>query len=465
MEQVNTEEMVKAILESIDEAIHVVDNNGVTIFYNNIAAKHDGVSIEEVLGKHLLHAFPSLTEKTSTLLKVIASKKPIFHLPQTYKNIRGELIDTVNTTIPIIVNDNIVGAVEIAKDYSKMKLLSQKLMDLQSKLNINTKKPRKINGAKYTFEDILTVNKAVEHVKEQAKKIAKNDSTVLVYGETGSGKELLVHAIHNESTRKSGAFIVQNCAALPENLLEGLLFGTVKGSYTGAVDRPGLFEIAHGGTLFLDEINSMPLELQAKLLRVLEDGLVRRVGSEFAYQVDVRVIVALNETPANCLKNNQLRPDLYYRLNVLSLEIPPLKARKDDITFLLKYFIASYNQSSAMEAIHINEEVYEYISNYSWPGNIRELKHTVEYAMTLLDGRELTLEHFPHNIISSVKKNNEVLIERHHTIKPLREVLSQTEKTMIESAIQTAQGNIQQAAKMLQIPRQTLQYKMKKFNL
>ncbi|MEH7387568.1 sigma 54-interacting transcriptional regulator [Bacillus sp. JJ1521] len=452
------EELVIAILDSIDEAIHVVNEEGITIFYNQVAAEHDGLSREEVLGKHLLEVFPSLNEDSSTLLKVIRTKQPIFHLPQTYKNKWGKLIDTVNTTLPIKINGTFVGAVEIGKDYSKIKDLSNKLMDLQSKVRGVSKKPNEIYGAKYTFHDILTKNERFNFVKQQATKVANSSSTVLVYGETGTGKELLVQAIHNESLRRQAPFIAQNCAALPESLLESILFGTVKGSYTGAVDRAGLFEIAHGGTLFLDEINSMPLELQSRLLRVLEDGMVRRIGSAKALQVDVRVIVALNKYPAECVKAGELRPDLYYRLNVFSLEIPPLCERIEDIPYLVDHFIGIYNHSFQKNISKVDDEVLELFARYNWPGNVRELKHIIEHAMIMAEDSTLTKDLLPNHLLASTDRGSTL------SLRPLRKAVQETENNLIEAAMKKSGGNINQAAKLLEIPRQTLQYKLQKKN-
>ena len=190
----------------------------------------------------------------------------------------------------------------------------------------------------YTFDDLLTTNQEFKQLILQGKKAARSSSSVLVYGESGVGKELFVQSIHNESNRKNSPFIAQNCAALPESLLEALIFGTAKGSYTGAVERQGLFELANGGTLFLDELQSMPIELQAKLLRVLEDGVVRRIGGTKSTVVDVRVITAMNIAPENAIEENKLRPDLYYRLNVLSYELPPLRKRQEDILLLAESF-------------------------------------------------------------------------------------------------------------------------------
>ncbi|MCH1626348.1 sigma-54 interaction domain-containing protein [Ferdinandcohnia quinoae] len=451
--------MVIAILDSIDEAIHIVNAEGITIFYNQIAAEHDGLQKEEVLGKHILEVFPSLSESTSTLLKVIKTKQPIFNLPQTYKNNHGKPIDTINTTLPIKVNNQLIGAVEIGKDYTKIKALSNKLTDLQSRAKGIMKKPNEVIGAIYTFKDILTKNKAFEKVKYQAEKVANSSSTVLIFGETGTGKELLVQSIHNASIRNKAPFIAQNCGAIPESLLESILFGTVKGSYTGAVDRAGLFEIAHGGTLFLDEINSMPLELQSRLLRVLEDGMVRRIGGAKAFQVDVRVIVALNKKPILCLEDQELRPDLYYRLNVFSLEIPPLRDRKEDIPHLIDHFIRKFNQSLQKEVAQIDTEVIKCLSAYSWPGNVRELMHIIEHSMNIVEDKILKIEHLPSQIFGNT------LLKKNETIKPLRVAVKETEIMLIESALQQSDGNIQQAALLLKIPRQTLQYKIQKYKL
>ncbi len=233
------------ILEAIDEAIHVVDDRGMTIFYNHNAAKFDCLQKEEVIGKYILDVYPSLTEKTSTLMHVLRTGKPIYHSLQTYLNKNGEKIETVNTTLPIIEDNELIGAVEVAKDVSKLSALSNRL----------GQKKRIHDAAEveqmHDFASFLTNDPLLKEMLERAKKAAAYPSSVVVYGETGTGKEVLVQAIVHESDRKNQVFIPQNCAALPESLLESLLFGSVKGSYTGAIDRKGLFELADGGTLFL----------------------------------------------------------------------------------------------------------------------------------------------------------------------------------------------------------------------
>ncbi len=458
-----TKQMLEAILGSIDEAIHAVNSEGITIFYNKVAAKHDGVEIEEVLGKHVLEVFPSLSSQTSTLLKVIETGKPIYQQSQTYKNSKGQLIDTINTTLPIKVGERIVGAIEIAKDLSKVKQLSQKLHELQERVVTQKTKPTTISGAKYHWDDFITASETMKNVKAHAKRAVSSTSPVIVYGETGTGKELLVQSIHNASPRRNGPFIAQNCASLPESLLESILFGTKKGSFTGSVDRAGLFELAHGGTLFLDEIHAMPLDFQTKLLRVLEDGVIRRVGGTESYAVDVRIIVAMNEHPLDCLEKGTLRSDLYYRLNVFFIGIVPLRERKEDISLLANHFMKKYNYQLNKLVIKIDDKVISLLEGLEWPGNVRELENTMEYAMNIVDGDTIKLEHLPPILKEPIGTIG--AIEEKTLLKPLRVAVEQTERKMILQALSVTKGNVLKASNILKIPRQTLQYKMKKHGI
>jgi arginine utilization regulatory protein len=453
-------QMLDEILDSIDEAIHVVNAEGITIYYNRVASKNDGVEIEDVLGKHVLDVFPSLNKQSSTLLKVMEYGKPIYQQSQSYKNIKGQLIETVNTTLPIKMGHNIIGAVEIAKDLTTLKKLSQNLLELQEKIKKQRAKPLSITGAKYHFNDIITQSPEMIKVKELAQKAAKTSSPIMIFGETGTGKELLIQSIHNHSPRQKEQFIAQNCATLPASLLESTLFGTKKGSFTGAVDRAGLFELAHRGTLFLDEINTMSLDFQSKLLRVLEDGVIRRVGGTESYLVDVRFIVAMNEHPHICIEKQQLRSDLFYRLNVVFIEIPPLRNRKEDIPILVKHFIKKYNYHFHKLVVDIDEEVLRRLKGHHWPGNVRELEHTIEFAMNLVEEDIIRMQHLPVYLREKTKKR-----KAQSQVKPLRTTLEETEIQLISQALRETNYNILQTAKLLDIPRQTLQYKIKKHQL
>ncbi|PLS01601.1 sigma-54 interaction domain-containing protein [Neobacillus cucumis] len=456
-----TQEVLTAILKSIDEGIHVVNTEGRTIFYNEVAAKHDGMDIEEVLGRHIIHAFPSLTEESSTLLKVIKTGKPIYNQTQVYVNMHGARIDTINTTLPIFLGEDIIGAVEIAKDYSRMKLLAERLLDLQKGFSKNNNK-KGINQVKFTLKDIKTIHPAFIKTKTEARKLAMSDSPILIYGESGTGKELFVQGIHHESHRSVRPFVAQNCAAIPETLLESILFGTSKGSYTGAVDRKGLFELADGGTLFLDELHAMPLELQAKLLRVLEDGQLRRVGSSHNISVNVRVIAAMNVHPQIALQEKMIRHDLYYRLNVFTFSLQPLRERGEDIMYLTDYFIKDFNKKLGKNIQGVEKNLELFLSRYQWPGNVRELKHTLEYMMNVCEGSLLQIDDLP--IILKQYPASAKSITNPPDNLSLRKNMEEIEKKLILKAMDLAHGNINQAAKLLEIPRQTLQYKLKKIH-
>lgn len=440
------------ILEAIDEAIHVVDDQGVTIFYNHNAAKFDCLAKEEVIGKYILDVYPSLTEKTSTLMHVLRTGKPIYHSLQTYLNKNGEKIETVNTTLPIMEGSKLIGAVEVAKDVSKLSALSNRL-----------DQKKRTDGAADTtqmldFSSFLTNDPHLKEMLEKAKKAAAYPSSVMVFGETGTGKEVLVQAIVHASDRKDQVFIPQNCAALPESLLESLLFGSVKGSYTGAIDRKGLFELADGGTLFLDELQAMPLTLQTKLLRVLEDGVVRRIGDAKAVQVNVRVITALNIDPFEAVKKQMLREDLFYRLHVSSFHIPPLRTRKHDIQLLSRHFIQTYHQQFSKNVNRLSEETVQVFMAHQWPGNVRELKHTIEHAVLMMpkEAEEITPAYLPAHLRTHQ-------IESHPPESSLKSQVTSFEQTLIQEALRQHAGNIKQTAAALKIPRQTLQYKLKKY--
>jgi arginine utilization regulatory protein len=453
-------EVVTEILKGVDEGIHVVDLNGKTIFYNEVAAQHDGLTVGEVIGKPLLEVFPSLTEKTSTLLRVLKSRKEIVNVAQSYSNIHGKKIETINSTIPICVHGDFFGAMEIAKDYSSIKRLSEQLLDLQKEKQVMNLKKKSKSTVKYTFDDLLTENNEFLQLKKEAYKLAKSQSSILVYGESGTGKELFVQGIHDASVRRNAPFIVQNCAAIPETLLESILFGTAKGSYTGAVDRPGLFELADGGTLFLDELHAMPIDLQAKLLRVLEDGMIRRIGSSKSVQVDVRVIAAMNVHPRKALEEKLIRTDIFYRLNVLTFELMPLRKRPEDIKFLSNKFLDHYNGVLQKNIQGVSTEVMTIFHSYDWPGNVRELKHTIEYMMNVCEDTSLCMEHLP-----AMLKGNASVSRKVIKSYSLKEQIEEFEKNMICAALEQTSGNIKQAAKLLQIPRQTLQYKIQKYEL
>ena len=458
-------ENIEEILDNIiDEGVHMVDSAGVIVYYNKFAAALDNINPVEAIGRHVLEIYPSLTEETSTILEVIRSGKAILNYQQSFKNYNGLLITTLNSTIPIKAGKKVIGAIEISKDITEVKKLSERVVDLQSQLYSENRQQKKTDQslAVYTFADIIGISDEMLKLKKNALAVADSPSPVLIYGETGTGKELLVHAIHNASSRRSKPFIAQNCAALPESLLESILFGTVRGSFTGAETRPGLFEIADNGTLFLDEINSMSLQLQAKLLRVIQDGNVRRIGDTKTVHVDVRIMTAINTEPAKALEEKTLRDDLFYRLSVITLRMPDLKDRRQDIPALVEHFIKKYNLKLKKTIKAVPKDVMDFFMNYTWPGNIRELEHTIEGAMNIAEGSLINRSNLPYHLLDAFDNTPK---SSEKDIRPLKETIWQLEKQILEAALKKNHGNVTKAAEMLDVPRQTLQYKIGKYNL
>lgn len=457
--------IIEAIIQNIDVGIHVVDENGTTVIYNQAMADMEGLQINDVVGKRLLDIFPSLTSETSTLYRVLKNKKAIYNIRQTYLNKHGKQIKTINSTLPIMLTSSKYGALEIAKDITKEQELSKQVEYLQHELATKDLEDDKLKG--YTFKSLLGEDEKFQSSIGIAKKAANSASTVLIYGETGTGKELFAQSIHNESERSDKPFIAQNCAALPETLLEGILFGTAKGSFTGAINRPGLFEQANGGTLLLDEINSMGLPLQAKLLRVLQEGYVRRVGGLNDIPMDVRIIATTNEDPLQLVKEGMLRKDLYYRLNVIALNIPPLRERKKDIPLLVEHFIKKYNVRLRKDVWYLSNDVKEAFVHYDWPGNVRELENLIESAINMVNKEHIIKpEHFSYEIynrmFSSMHSTYSIKMEEN---KSLDEVLEQVERSLISNAMTEFAGNISKSADKLGIKRQTLQHKLKKYGM
>lgn len=448
------------------DAIMIVDRHGKIVYSvrYNPRFYNDGLEdeLENIINKNFLEVYPDMEPSDSTMIKSITEGKTLYRPQQIFSDYKGRVINTQNLTIPIIRSGKILGAIELSKDITK---IEEKVEDRIHIIDNNSKKA--IEGLKYTFDDIITSNKTMLHNINQAKIIANNNSSVIVYGETGTGKELYVQSIHSYSNRMNKPFIVQNCAALPENLFESILFGSVKGAFTGAVDKAGLFEEAHGGTLFLDEVNSMPLTLQAKLLRVLQDGRVRRVGDTKEKEVDVRIISAMNIEPVKAMELGQIREDLFYRLSVVNIKLLPLRDRKEDIMLYVDYFINIYNKKYNKLIKGISDDVKELFFNYNWPGNVRELQHIIESSMNFAQDRIIRTVHLP-VYLSEKELESSTMIEDIYNLgqsRSLDDVLEGMEKQMIIKALEESKGNITKAASILKITRQRLHYKLDKYRI
>jgi arginine utilization regulatory protein len=360
---------------------------------------------------------------------------------------------------------------EISKDISEQKQLTKTIMQLQkqNKGEPLSFLPLQKNNTRFHFDHIIFSSREMAHTVEQARRSARSKSNILIVGETGTGKELFAQSIHNESPRENKPFIAQNCAALPESLLESLLFGTTVGSFTGAVDRAGLFEQANGGTLLLDEINSMGTSLQAKLLRVLQERKVQRLGSTKIINIDVRVIATMNEEPLEAISNGRLREDLYYRLGVVNLVIPPLRNRKEDIRILTDYFIKKHAKLLDVDVDGLEPDIYQFFMNYHWPGNVRQLEHVIEGSLNLIyDERMIGYDHLPPVLKTKIRHQETILqtVEASFNYSgSLPEQIEKLERTMIEQAMKNTNRNITKAGEQLGISRQNLNYKLKKYSI
>ena len=398
-------------------------------------------------------------------------------------------MDIMCSTIPLVKNGQVLGAGSYMMDWSTVDKLSKQVIDLQQKLKELTEKPSKRSegsalATRYSFDDITTVSPHMQEIIEQCKRVAKSDSSVMLYGETGTGKELFAQSIHAASRRTKGPFLAINCAAIPENLLESLLFGTEKGAYTGAESRAGLFEQASGGTLLLDEINSMNVSLQAKLLRVLQEGVVRRVGGATEKRIDVRVLSNINVPPYQAVADGSMRRDLFYRLGVVNLSLPPLRERKEDLALLAKYYVLNCNEKLERTVRDVSKDALEVMKQYDWPGNVRELGHAIEHAMNILpeDMEYITPEYLPLHVRKGMplvppeqpigeKAVNQIPAEeskpdsRTARKKSLNSTIRNMERDAICNVLKKNHGNVSQSARELGMSRQNLQYRIKRYRI
>lgn len=464
------EELFDIIFNNINVGIDVIDYRGTILYYNKAIEKLEGLSNQEVIGEFIFDIFPSFNYENSTMFKCIETGRPIYNNIQSYLNNKGEQIYAIVTNIPIIKNGKVEGVVEFALDIDSIGSLYETFNRWYSSKDIMLKKDREKKGVNYyRFKDFKTNNIELKENINKLEAISKYDYNVLIFGETGTGKEILAQSIHNSSYRKNKPFIAQNCAAVPENILESIFFGTEKGAYTGAESKPGLFEMADGGTIFLDELNSLPVYPQAKLLRVIEEGYVRRLGGKEDIKVDVRVIANVNKEPLVLINKGKLREDLFYRISQIYIEIPPLRKRKEDVLYLSRYFIDQNAEFLNMESVKLSPEVRKLFVNYPWVGNVRELKNVIIQSMINLkvDCGEniIKIKHIPKHIINENNRKRMKKILKINKDKSYEERIIEVEKELILEALDMADGNVSEAARLLKIKRQTLQYKIKKYEI
>jgi two-component system response regulator AtoC len=343
-------------------------------------------------------------------------------------------------------------------------ILTLKKAEERERLRKENELLRKEVKREYSFENIISKNKMMQRIFEVIKKVAQYKSTILITGESGTGKELVARALHYNSDRAQNPFVAVNCGAIPENLLESELFGHAKGAFTDAIrTKKGLFEEADSGTLFLDEIGELPAQLQVKLLRVLQDGEIRRIGESKSIQIDVRVVAATVKDLAKEVNEGRFRDDLFYRLNVLPIHIPPLRERKEDIPLLIAHFVKKYSQGMNKNVIGIESKALEALMNYKWYGNVRELENTIERAIVLADRENIEPENLPLEIQDFREQVQlEPLAEQEYSIKKASRFM---EMDLIKKALLKTRGNHTHAAKLLEISHRALLYKIKEYGI
>ncbi len=411
------------VFDALGDGLLIADQDAIIQYVNKEYLRIIGMEKEEVLGKPLHIARPG-----AMLPSVIKSGKP---LSGVYR--RVGTVEYVVDMAPIHVNEKIIGGVSIVKDITEVKKLSKELKKAQNRLEYLQGTVGQIFKARYTLDMLKGYSPAFRKAISLAERASLNNSNILISGESGTGKELLAQGIHNLSPRKHNAFVAVNCAAIPANLLESELFGYAEGAFTGSKKggKAGLFQLADGGTLFLDEIGDMGFELQAKLLRVLQEQKVRRIGGISEDIVDVRIISATNQDIEKMVEKERFRQDLFYRLNVFQITLPPLRERNMDILTLASYFAEQYLDHKIPEGF-FSQEVKEIFLNYDWPGNIRQLKNAIEFACNMLDNGERIL---PNHLPERIREKMSIWEASYGQIDNLGVMVNKFEKEIIENAL------------------------------
>jgi len=446
--------MLEAIIQSSEEAISVVDENGRGILINRAYSRITGLTEEEVIGQP---ATADISEGESMHMKVLETRRPVRGVAMRVGPNKKEVFVNV---APIIVDGKLKGSVGVIHDMSEIQSLNREL--IRARQIIRTLE------AKYSFEDIIGESEEMNIAIEQARLGAKTPATVLLRGESGTGKELFAHAIHNESDRKFNKFIRVNCAAITESLLESELFGYEEGAFSGAKrgGKRGFFEEANNGSIFLDEIGELPANTQAKLLRVLQEKEIVRVGGTRAIPINVRVIAATNINLEKAIANGGFREDLYYRLNRMPIHIPPLRMRKEDIPLLCNRLIDKINQDYGRNIEKVSDGAISKLLKYNWPGNVRELENVLGRAIIFMNYNELEIQeyHLPEFVGSHVEANQTVLTNQ-NSIETLASQLNKHELNIIKETLKKVNGNKTLAAKQLGISVRSLYYKLEKLGL
>jgi PAS domain S-box-containing protein len=446
-------EMYKLIFDSIYNGAIVTDVSGKITHFNKPYGEFLRVNPEDQIGRHC-------TESVENSRMHIVAKTGIPEINQSHRIMGNNM---VVQRIPIKKDGRVIAVFGqvMFKDVKDVGKLASELTLLESKVKLYEEELINLRSTRYTFDSIIGKSQAIMSLKLEARRAASNNFPVLISGESGTGKELFAQAIHHASTRKLYPFVRINCAAIPKNLLESELFGYEKGAFTGAGSsgKPGKFELAHKGTLFLDEVGDLPLEMQPKLLRAIEDYEFERVGGTKVIRTNLRVIAATNQDLEQMLVDGRFRKDLFYRLNVIPLHIPPLRERKTDIIHITQWMLKQMAMEANIPEVKLDAAAQNALKRHEWPGNVRELSNVLERTLSALEGSTIRLQDLPFYLYRNSKGSSE------QNPSSLKDLQARTEKETIHDALKASNNNKAKAARMLGIHRTLLYKKMKKYHI
>lgn len=436
----------RTILDNIADGVFTVDKQRKILWFNRAAERITGFTKENALGRPCYEIFKTelCQGENCPLTKTMASGESIIDFEVNIATRKGHEIPVSISTAPMEDKDGkVIGAVETFRDLSEIRAYRME-----------------VNGL-YSFKNIISKDAKMMKIFNHLKDIAISDSAVLIYGESGTGKELIARAIHDLSKREAKSYVTVNCGAIPDTLMESELFGYRKGAFTDARQhKPGRFAMAEGGTIFLDEIGDLSYELQVKLLRVLQDGEYYPLGSNEPLKADVRVITATNKDLLQRVQEGRFRDDLYYRINVIQINVPGLRERKEDIPLLVEHFIEKFNKKMQKNIKQLSNRAHEILFNYNFPGNIRELENTIEHGFILCKKNTIDVEHLPSYLLDKNKPKVKTSLSKTSISE-----LEMMEKESILDALRRCQWNRQKAADALGLSRTTLWRKLKKLEL
>ncbi len=455
--------LYKKIFDKLYNWMVVVDPEGYIIMMTKSYCKFVGITQEYATGRHVTE----IIENTRMHIVAKTEQKEIGDVQE----IKGNMM--IADRIPLYLDNKLIGAVGsvIFRDLSELDSYCKSVQHIEKQLDFYKKELQKALGGNYTFDNIVGESASIKIAKELARKVSSSKSNVLILGESGTGKELFAHAIHNESERSQYPIIKINCGSIPSELFESELFGYESGAFTGAKKdgKPGKFELANKSTIFLDEIGDLPLSMQVKLLRVIQEREIERIGAIKTQKIDVRIIAATNRNLEDMVKQNTFREDLYYRLNVINIKVPSLRERREDIPFLANYLMKKISSEMERHVTDISDGAMLALSSYDWPGNIRELENLIERALNLVDKQAIIqTDHLPVYITDGLLDNstscniNIVPIKIDGTLKNMYQDI---EKKAIKAALEEFNGNKLRVATKLDISRTSLYEKLKLYNL